>query len=88
MRNLCDNCGEEVKNPSPDQFRTKDDGDVEFLCIDCQNKSKKQFQFFGLEIIERIPKASGNGAVAYVPKEWIGSRLAIVRLNRGSDSNK
>jgi hypothetical protein len=88
MKNLCDNCGEEVKKISPDQFNTKDDGDVEFLCIDCQNKNKVAFQFFGLELIKTTAKASGNGSVGYVPKGWIGSRLAIVRLDRGSEFTK
>ena len=34
MKHLCDNCGEEVKASSPNQFRKNDDGDTEFLCVD------------------------------------------------------
>lgn len=92
MRNLCDNCGCDVDlgdMPDPNQIKERDAyGDIRILCIDCQNKSKKVFQFFGLEVIERMTKASGNGAVAYVPKEWMGSKLAIVRLDRGNMSKE
>ena len=88
MRNLCDNCGCEVgigDMPDPNQVKERDAyGDIIILCTDCQNKTKKQFSFFGLELIETTAKASGNGAVGYVPKAWTGSRVAIVRLDRGT----
>lgn len=92
MRHLCDNCVCEVgicDMPDPAQVKERDAyGDIRILCTDCQNKRKKRFEFFGLELIETTAKASGNGAVGYVPKAWTGSRLGIVRLDRGSESTE
>jgi putative transposon-encoded protein len=38
-----------------------------------------EFKVNGKEMIEKNAVAIGNGAVVYVPKSWIGKKLAIIR---------
>ena len=56
--------------------------------FDVVGREKKLFSFSGVEIIDASPKASGNGAVIYVPRKWIGSDVAVVRLNTGSKTTE
>ena len=39
-----------------------------------------KFEIEGDEVIERDVKATGNGAHAYLPKEWLDHTVKIVRL--------
>jgi len=37
------------------------------------------FKIKGKELIVREVKLHGNGAVVYVPKEWFGEKVGIIR---------
>jgi putative transposon-encoded protein len=39
-----------------------------------------RFEVVGHEVIEKIVKQSGNSGRVYLPPNWIGKRVKIVRL--------
>ncbi len=47
--------------------------------IPIQNKSK--FEVFGEEMIEKEVKLSGNSGRVYLPPEWVGKRVKIIRID-------
>lgn len=38
-----------------------------------------KFEVVGKEMIIKNPVKHGNGAIVYIPKAWLGERLAIIR---------
>ena len=44
-----------------------------------QNKSK--FELYGEEMIEKVVKLSGNSGRVYLPPEWIGKHVKIIRID-------
>ena len=59
----------EKKEPSPDLLPW----------ISIQNKSK--FELYGEEMIEKEVKQSGNSGRVYLPPEWVGKRVKIIRID-------
>jgi len=49
------------------------------LSINIQNKSK--FEVYGEEMIEKEVKQSGNSGRVYLPPEWVGKRVKIIRID-------
>jgi len=47
--------------------------------INMQNKSK--FEVYGEEMIEKEVKQSGNSGRVYLPPEWVGKRVKIIRTD-------
>lgn len=47
--------------------------------INIQNKSK--FEVFGEEMIEKVVKQSGNSGRVYLPPEWVGKHVKIIRID-------
>ncbi len=43
------------------------------------NKSK--FEVFGEEMIEKVVKQSGNSGRVYLPPEWVGKHVKIIRID-------
>lgn len=43
------------------------------------NKSK--FEVYGEEMIEKEVKQSGNSGRVYLPPEWVGKRVKIIRID-------
>jgi putative transposon-encoded protein len=54
--------------------------DPEFLpsSINVYNKSK--FEVYGEEMIEKEVKQSGNSGRVYLPPEWVGKHVKIIRI--------
>jgi putative transposon-encoded protein len=46
--------------------------------INVHNKSK--FEVYGEEMIEKEVKQSGNSGRVYLPPEWIGKHVKIIRI--------
>jgi len=44
-----------------------------------QNKSK--FEVYGEEMIEKEVKQSGNSGRVYLPPEWVGKHVKIIRID-------
>jgi putative transposon-encoded protein len=43
--------------------------------------SKAQFIVDGHEMVEKVVKPSGNSGRVYLPPDWIGKRVKIVRVD-------
>jgi putative transposon-encoded protein len=43
--------------------------------------SKAQFIVEGHEMVEKVVKPSGNSGRVYLPPDWIGKRVKIVRID-------
>jgi putative transposon-encoded protein len=43
--------------------------------------SKVKFEIFGEEMLEKNVKSSGNSGRVYLPPEWIGHRVKIIRID-------
>ncbi|MDJ0914180.1 MAG: DUF2080 family transposase-associated protein [Desulfobacterales bacterium] len=44
-----------------------------------QNKVK--FEIYGEEMIEKMVKASGNSGRVYLPPNWVGHQVKIIRID-------
>ena len=42
---------------------------------------KAKFEVFGEEMIEKEVKQSGNTGRIYLPPDWAGKRVKIIRIN-------
>jgi putative transposon-encoded protein len=47
--------------------------------INVHNKSK--FEVYGEEMIEKEVKQSGNSGRVYIPPEWVGKHVKIIRID-------
>lgn len=43
--------------------------------------SKVKFEVFGEEMIEKQVKLSGNSGRVYLPPDWVGHRVKIIRID-------
>jgi putative transposon-encoded protein len=46
-----------------------------------QPNSKVKFEIYGEEMIEKRVKASGNSGRVYLPPNWVGHRVKIIRTD-------
>ena len=42
--------------------------------------SKSKFEVYGEEMIEKEVKQSGNSGRVYLPPEWVGKHVKIIRI--------
>ncbi len=42
---------------------------------------KSKFEVFGEEMVEKRVKASGNSGRVYLPPDWVGKRVKIIRID-------
>ncbi|WP_299980271.1 DUF2080 family transposase-associated protein [Desulfobacula sp.] len=43
------------------------------------SRSKVKFEIYGEEIIEKTVNSSGNSGRVYLPPEWIGIKVKVVK---------
>ena len=43
--------------------------------------TKVKFEVFGEEMLEKSVKSSGNSGRIYLPPDWIGHRVKIIRID-------
>ena len=43
--------------------------------------SKAKFRVFGVELIEKEVKSSGNSGRIYLPLDWVGKHVKIIRID-------
>jgi putative transposon-encoded protein len=48
---------------------------------DSGNTRKAKFEVFGEEMIEKEVKASGNSGRVYLPLNWVGMHIKIIRID-------
>ncbi len=44
------------------------------------NISKVRFEVFGEEMIEKVVKSSGNSGRIYLPPNWVGHTVKIIKV--------
>ena len=44
------------------------------------SKNKVKFEIYGEEMIEKRVKLSGNSGRVYLPPNWVGHRVKIIRI--------
>ncbi|MBM4341651.1 MAG: DUF2080 family transposase-associated protein [Deltaproteobacteria bacterium] len=59
--------------------RKEPDLDLPPSSITVHNKSK--FEVYGEEMIEKEVKQSGNSGRVYLPPEWVGKHVKIIRID-------
>ena len=48
---------------------------------DSKDKRKVKFEVYGEEMVEKVVKLSGNSGRVYLPPDWVGSRVKIIRID-------
>ena len=48
---------------------------------DSSNTRKTKFEVFGEEMIEKEVKPSGNSGRVYLPLDWVGQHIKIIRID-------
>ena len=48
---------------------------------DSAKTRKTKFEVFGEEMIEKEVKPSGNSGRVYLPLEWVGQHIKIIRID-------
>ena len=43
-------------------------------------KTKVKFEVYGEEMVEKSVKLSSNSGRVYLPPDWVGSRVKIIRI--------
>jgi putative transposon-encoded protein len=43
--------------------------------------NKVRFEVYGDEMVEKIVKLSGNSGRVYLPPDWVGKHVKIIRMN-------
>lgn len=46
-----------------------------------KRKSKVKFEIYGEEMIEKEVKLSGNSGRVYLPPDWVGHQVKIIRID-------
>jgi len=42
---------------------------------------KVKFETYGEEMVEKVVKQSGNSGRVYLPPDWVGCRVKIIRID-------
>jgi putative transposon-encoded protein len=49
--------------------------------LPADNITRVKFEIFGEEMIEQRVKASGNSGRVYLPPDWVGHKVKIIRID-------
>ncbi len=60
----------------PDESKKDNEAAVEKL-----STGKVKFEIYGEEMIEKRVKSSGNSGRVYLPPNWIGHHVKIIRID-------
>ena len=62
------------------QNESQNPSDEEDLTLDIPN-NKVKFEIYGEEMIEKRVKSSGNSGRVYLPPNWVGHKVKIIRTD-------
>ncbi len=48
---------------------------------DAMHRGKVKFEVYGEEMVEKAVKLSGNSGRVYLPPDWVGCRVKIIRID-------
>ena len=60
--------------------RKRRSSDVPFAMEEPPFARKSKFEVYGEEMIEKEVKQSGNSGRVYLPPEWVGKHVKIIRI--------
>jgi putative transposon-encoded protein len=46
-----------------------------------ESQGKVKFEIYGEEMVEKLVKLSGNSGRVYLPPDWVGRRVKIIRID-------
>ncbi|MCA1989952.1 MAG: DUF2080 family transposase-associated protein [Desulfarculus sp.] len=49
--------------------------------VEVDSRRKAKFEVYGEEMIEKEVKQSGNSGRVYLPPEWVGKNVKIIRID-------
>ena len=75
MNTLTDSTEETNKMPSDKKSRN----DQELTAG--REEKKVKFEVYGEEMVEKVVKLSGNSGRIYLPPDWVGCRVKIIRID-------
>ena len=61
----------------PEEKKSKKDKNIEVEV----NTDKVKFEIYGEEMIEKTVKLSGNSGRVYLPPNWVGHHVKIIRID-------
>lgn len=61
----------------PDEKKEKEAADIDHEKV----PTKVKFEIFGEEMIEKKVKSSGNSGRVYLPPNWVGHNVKIIRID-------
>lgn len=51
------------------------------MALAATNPTKSKFEVYGEEMIEKEVKPSGNSGRVYLPPDWVGKHVKIIRID-------
>ncbi len=60
--------------------KINDKGDPERIQAE-RKPGNVKFEIFGEEMIDKVVKLSGNSGRVYLPPDWVGHRVKIIRID-------
>ena len=63
-----------------DDMIQRKEAKLEFLPSSINLQNKVKFEVYGEEMIEKEVKQSGNSGRVYLPPEWVGKHVKIIRI--------
>ena len=67
--------------PLMDDMIQKKEPELELLPSSTKMQNKVKFEVYGEEMIEKEVKQSGNSGRVYLPPEWVGKNVKIIRID-------
>lgn len=61
----------------PGEKKTTDEKDLNLW----EKSNKVKFEVYGEEMVEKSVKMSGNSGRVYLPPDWVGCRVKIIRID-------
>jgi hypothetical protein len=49
--------------------------------VNPDRSTQARFRVYGVELIEKVVKSSGNSGRIYVPPSWVGKHVKIIRTD-------
>ncbi|MBU0514240.1 MAG: DUF2080 family transposase-associated protein [Proteobacteria bacterium] len=60
---------------------TRKGAEQDELGAEALSRTRAKFEVYGEEMIEKQVKQSGNSGRVYLPPEWVGKQVKIIRLD-------
>ncbi len=69
-----------IAKPPMDEILQRKEPNPELLPSSIIVQSKVKFEVYGEEMLEKEVKQSGNSGRVYLPPEWVGKHVKIIRI--------